>query len=125
MYDRAVWVEVDNPQDNWHNYTTVWDQNQLQWLIDGQVVRTLPYAQADGNGTFYPQTPMDVRLGSWGGGDSPSPDTVKWAGGAIDYSQAPFNMEVAYVYVNDAHRNVSEYTYGDHTGSFQSIKTST
>ena len=124
-FDRFQWVAVDNPQDEWHNYTTVWTQDELQWLIDGQVMRTLPRTQADGNGTFYPQTPVDVRLGMWGGGDSINPDTVKWAGGLIDYSQGPFNMQVTNVYVNDAQRNISTYTYSDRSGSFQSIKTST
>ena len=121
-YTRAKWVEVSNPQEDWHNYTTVWTQDQLQWLIDGQVVRTMAYADADGNGQFYPQTPVNVRLGSWSGGDSDSNYTVEWAGGPTDWSQAPFNMEVSNVYVNDAQRNVDTYHYDDHSGSYKSIK---
>ena len=124
-YDRGTIVEVSNPQDEWHNYTTTWTQDQLQWIIDGQVVRTLKFAESQGNGSFYPQTPMDLRLGVWSGGDSESNGTVQWAGGPTDWSQAPFNMEISNVYVNDGQRNVSAYSYGDNTGDFKSIKMKT
>ena len=62
-YDRSLWVPVNNPQNEWHNYTTVWTQDQLEWWIDGQVVRTLPQAKADGGGAQYPQSPTNLSIG--------------------------------------------------------------
>lgn len=122
LYDRAVWVPVHDPQGTFHNYTTSWTQDRIQWLIDDAVVRELPYAKADGNGDQYPQTPLDVRIGPWAGGDSNQPDTVKWAGGPVDYSQAPFFMDVKAVDVVDGTVNASTYAYGDRTGSYKSIQ---
>ena len=116
---------VTTPQDTWHNYTTVWSQAQIQWLIDGVVVRTVAYHDAWNNGEQFPQTPMTVRLGAWDGGDSDRPGTVTWAGGKTDFSGAPYNMLVSNVHVNDANRNVSSYVYGDQSGSWDSIKMNT
>jgi beta-glucanase (GH16 family) len=62
-YDRAIYYPVDNPQNNWHNYTVHWTADELQWWIDGKMIRTLPYAAAGTlNGHNYPQTPMNIRL---------------------------------------------------------------
>lgn len=120
-YDRAIYYPVDKPQENFHNYTVVWSQEKIEWLIDGNVVRTLGYADALG-GKDFPQTPMTVRLGIWSGGDSHEMNgTIQWAGGLTDYSKAPFTMVVSSIRVQDAH-NGSTYTYGDKTGSYESIK---
>lgn len=62
-YDRAIYYPVASPQEQWHNYTTHWTADQLQWWIDGNLVRTLDYAGAGTNGgSNYPQTPMNIRL---------------------------------------------------------------
>ncbi|MCJ1473820.1 hypothetical protein MMC13_002471 [Lambiella insularis] len=120
-YDRAIYYPVDNPQENFHNYTVVWAQEKIEWLIDGKTVRTLNYTDALG-GQDFPQTPMNVRLGIWAGGDPKQPNgTIEWAGGLTDYSKAPFTMVVSSIRVQDAH-NGSTYTYGDKTGSYKSIK---
>ena len=62
-YDRSLWIPVNDPQGKWHNYTTVWTSEQLEWWIDGQVVRTLPQAKADGGGAQYPQSPANLSIG--------------------------------------------------------------
>ena len=62
-YDRSLWIPVNDPQNEWHNYTTVWTADQLEWWVDGQVVRTLPQAKADGGGAQYPQSPTNVSIG--------------------------------------------------------------
>ena len=57
-YDRAIYYPISSdPRENMHNYTVVWTAQQLEWFIDGALVRTLPYAAANG-GYNYPQTPM-------------------------------------------------------------------
>ncbi|KAK5076013.1 hypothetical protein LTR64_008542 [Lithohypha guttulata] len=104
-YDRAIWHPVDSPQTSFHNYTTDWSQDKIDFYIDGNIVRTLKYEDANG-GQNFPQTPSDVRLGIWAGGDKNNNNyTIEWAGGEVDYDAGPYTM-----------------TYGDHSGSFQSIK---
>jgi beta-glucanase (GH16 family) len=120
-YDRAIYYPVQTPQDTFHNYTLDWSAEKLEWYIDGNIVRTLLYADANG-GKDFPQTPMNLRLGIWAGGDPSLPNgTIEWAGGLADYSKAPFTMTVKSVRVSDASRG-TEYKYGDTSGSWQSIE---
>ena len=119
-YNRDIWYPISDPQNTFHNYTTIWTADKLEWWIDDNKVRTLEYADAL-DGANFPQTPMNIRLGIWSGGDSKSEGTVAWAGGKTDYSDAPFTMTVQAVYAKD-YSSGKEYTYGDTTGSWQSIK---
>lgn len=119
-YDRESYVDMGNAQDEFHNYTIVWTKETLEWLIDGSVVRTLNYADADG-GDNYPQTPMRVKLGIWAGGDSSNSEgTIEWAGGETDYSDGPFTAYVKSVSITN-YNPASSYTYSDETGSYDSI----
>ncbi|KAL8746993.1 MAG: hypothetical protein Q9190_001072 [Brigantiaea leucoxantha] len=121
-YDRAVWHPIADPQGSWHNYTTRWTKEQIEWFVDGESVRVLKYGDADGAGDFFPQTPMNVRLGVWAGGDKANDkDTVKWAGGETDYSKGPYTMYISSVRVTDFSHG-SKYSYGDTSGSWESIK---
>ncbi|KAL6720314.1 hypothetical protein ACLMJK_002235 [Lecanora helva] len=119
---RAKWYPVgSSPMDDFHNYTTRWTNGTLEWYIDGNVVRTLSYADANG-GNSYPQSPMNVRIGVWAGGDKKNNNyTVQWAGGQIDYDKGPYTMVVRNVRVAD-YSTGSVYTYGDQTGDYKSIK---
>jgi beta-glucanase (GH16 family) len=122
-FDRAIYYPVSDPQNNWHNYTTDWSEGKIDWYIDGQIVRTLQAADANG-GYDFPQTPMNIRLGIWAGGDAKNPNgTIEWAGGLTDYSGCPYTMTVQSVRVTDSHRNVTQYKYGDTSGSWGSIQT--
>ncbi|KAF2852955.1 glycoside hydrolase family 16 protein [Plenodomus tracheiphilus IPT5] len=113
-------VAVTDAVSKSHNYTITWTKENTQWLIDGVVMRTVMYADALG-GKNYPQTPMDVRIGSWAGGDSKNAKgTIEWAGGATDYSQGPFVMVLEKVEVENYNPAV-QYAYGDLTGSWESI----
>ncbi|GAB7348354.1 hypothetical protein MBLNU459_g6323t1 [Dothideomycetes sp. NU459] len=125
-YDRAIYYGVDDPQANFHNYTTVWTADALDWYIDGAKVRTLNYTAAL-NGKNFPQTPMNIRLGVWAGGDptANSNGTVEWAGGVTDYSKGPFTMIVQSVEVDDYSKGSSKYTYGNMSGDWQSIDVAT
>lgn len=122
-FDRAIYYPVSSDvRENFHNYTVVWTSDKLEWLIDGTLVRTLEYADANG-GKNYPQTPMTVRMGIWAGGDSEeSNGTIEWAGGVTDYSKGPYTMYVQSAQINDFSTG-SAYVYSDHSGSFESIKT--
>ena len=120
-YNRSTWVPVADPQGQWHNYTIAWTKDQLEWLIDDKQVRVLPYAQAEGAGKNYPQTPLNVRVGLWKGGESKSQGTVTWAGGAVDWAKAPFSMPVQSIAVTDGTQNASTYNYNDRSGSYNSI----
>ena len=119
----AVWHTVDNPQDNFHNYTIDWSQDKIDWYVDSQIIRTKSYADADG-GKNFPQTPCDVRMGIWAGGDPKNPNgTIQWAGGETNYNDAPFSMTVKSLRVTDASKG-TQYSYGDLSGTFGSIKIS-
>ncbi|KAK5172688.1 uncharacterized protein LTR77_002808 [Saxophila tyrrhenica] len=102
-----------------HNYTVDWEQEEIRWWMDGDLVRTQTYLPAG----RYPQTPSFLKFGIWAGGDPDLPKgTRKWAGGDTDYSKGPFTMTVQSLKIIDSHTNVSYYDYGDKTGSWESIK---
>ncbi|KAI9650121.1 hypothetical protein NHQ30_000134 [Ciborinia camelliae] len=128
-YNRAEYHAVTTPIDTFHNYTIDWTSESTIWYIDGVKTRTLNYNDAITlNGQNYPQTPMLVKMGSWIGCASKAAETnpatqgtCQWAGGAADFTQAPFTMYVKNVTIQD-YGCATEYTYGDLTGSFSSIK---
>lgn len=64
-YNRSSTPSVTSPQTSFHTYAVDWSPDALVWFIDGKAVRTLKAADADGNGSQYPQTPMKVSLSLW------------------------------------------------------------
>ncbi|KLU83023.1 extracellular cell wall glucanase Crf1 [Magnaporthiopsis poae ATCC 64411] len=108
-------------QADFHNYTTLWTKDRLDWIIDGQIVRTL--LPKDANNTYnYPQTPMRLSMGIWASSDPRLPKgTQEWGGGASDFSKGPFSMNVKSTYIEDFSTG-KEYVYGDRSGTYQSIK---
>ena len=122
-YDRATYVPVSSPQTTEHTYLIRWTSESIDWSVDGKGVRTLSYGDAVG-GKNFPQTPMKARIGIWAGGDpSNGQGTIEWAGGQTDYSKAPFTMYVTSIRITN-YNPAASYSYGDNTGSFQSIKKS-
>lgn len=108
-------------QDDFHNYTTVWTKQSIEWFIDGNHVRTLNAKDAN-NTQNYPQTPMRMSVGIWAGGDPSLPEgTRQWAGGDTDYAHGPYTMHLKSAQVTDFSSG-KEYTYGDRSGSWESIK---
>jgi len=77
---------------NYHDYTIDWQQDQLRWLIDGKVVRTLKKSDVvEGGVTQYPTTPARIQLSLWPAGTSDSAaGTVQWSGGLIDYNSPDY-----------------------------------
>jgi beta-glucanase (GH16 family) len=121
-YDRGTYPAVSSPQTQFHSYVLDWSAEQLTWSIDGAVVRTLGNNNATSGSYQYPQSPMQVQLGLWDGGDrSNDGGTVEWAGGYTNLSDAPFTMYVKSVTVTNAHPCSGGYQYTDMTGSYQSI----
>lgn len=121
-YHNAEWHPMaDGLQADFHNYTTVWTKDKIDWFIDSQHVRTL--VAKDANETRnYPQTPMRISLGIWAGGDPSLPEgTREWAGGDTDYKNGPYTMYVKKIHVAD-YSSGEKYTYGDQSGSWESIE---
>ncbi|KAI7228800.1 hypothetical protein KC330_g7737 [Hortaea werneckii] len=112
--------QVDGPQNSFHNYTFVWTQENLQWLIDGDVARTVDYAESG----KYPQTPSRIKFGIWAGGDSSQPQgTIDWAGGETNWDEGPFTMTIQSMKIVDGTSNVTSYAYSDQSGDYSSITT--
>ncbi|OAA34043.1 Concanavalin A-like lectin/glucanase, subgroup [Metarhizium rileyi] len=107
-------------QDDYHNYTTVWTKESIEWFIDGNHIRTLN--SKDANNTLnYPQTPMRLSIGIWAGGDPSLPEgTRQWAGGDTNYANGPYTMYLKSAQVTDFSSG-KEYTYGDRSGTWESI----
>ncbi|ODA83211.1 hypothetical protein RJ55_01722 [Drechmeria coniospora] len=128
-YDRGKFHPVSNPASTFHTYGIQWNSTAVVWTIDAAVVRTLAYNDANG-GQGFPQTPMQVKLGSWvAGRGSAAPGTVQWAGGYADWSKAPFSAYYKSISVVDyagadepTTKSVKEYVYGDQSGTFKSIR---
>jgi beta-glucanase (GH16 family) len=128
-YDRGGFHDVETPTQVYHTYSIDWTAERIQWIIDGAVVRTVKYEEAQG-GTRFPQTPMEVKVGTWCAGSSTAPEgTVEWAGGLTDFSQGPFDAIYKSIKITDyaggnsaTSDNVSEYVYSDNSGSWESIE---
>jgi hypothetical protein len=105
-----------------YKYTIDWTAERIVWSINGKAKRTVRYGDPLAvYGKNYPQTPMNVRLGIWAGGDSHnSPGTIEWAGGPIDYSKTPYSMHIARVKVTN-YNPAAGYVYSDKSGSSKSI----
>lgn len=127
-YDRGAHHPVNNPLGEFHTYSIEWTKEHLQWIIDGVVIRTLTYADAKG-GTIYPQTPMQVKFGTWiAGRKDASQGTIDWAGGLTNFAEGPFLAYYKSIKITDYAGGVTgakQYVYGDRSGTWQSIKVDT
>ncbi|KAF2214382.1 glycoside hydrolase family 16 protein [Cercospora zeae-maydis SCOH1-5] len=106
------------PQDDFHNYTIDWTKDRIQLYLNGDMVRNIPAGVAG----EYPQTPSRVQFGVWCGGCSDQPGTVEWAGGKPTWDEGPFVMKIKSLRITDGTTNATEYSYGDHSGTWESIK---
>jgi beta-glucanase (GH16 family) len=118
-YDRGQFNPAANNQEQFITYTVEWTAEQVIWSVGGSVVRVLTPATADTN--QYPQTPMQIKFGSWSGGDpSNPPGTIQWARGPTDYSKGPFTMTVQSIAISDYSTGTS-YEYSGRSGNWQDI----
>ncbi|OJJ60704.1 hypothetical protein ASPSYDRAFT_87282 [Aspergillus sydowii CBS 593.65] len=121
-YENGEFFKVDNADTEFHNYTTYWTQDKIEWWVDSELLRTLTYDEAkNGTESTFPQTPSNVRIGIWPAGDPDNAQgTIEWAGGEVDYDAGPYTMVVKDVRVHDFSTG-KEYEYGDKSGSWESI----
>jgi beta-glucanase (GH16 family) len=119
-YNRGAFHSAPGNHDGFHTYSIDWTAEQIVWSIDGTTVRVLEASAAE-NGD-YPQTPMQIKIGSWAGGDSSNPQgTIDWAGGLTDYSAGPFTMYLKSIAVTD-YSTGNSYSYSGTAGTWQSIQ---
>ncbi|KAI0401240.1 concanavalin A-like lectin/glucanase domain-containing protein [Xylaria palmicola] len=119
-YNRGQFNPAANNQGEFITYTVDWTSDRVVWTVGDTVIRTLNANEAEPN--QYPQTPVQIKFGSWSGGDpSNSQGTIEWARGPTDYSQGPYSMVVQRIKVTD-YSTGSKYSYGDTSGSWQSIQ---
>ncbi|KAK8037879.1 ice nucleation protein [Apiospora phragmitis] len=125
-FDRGKFHSVNQPAAEFHKYSIEYTAEKVTWAVDGNTVRVLNYQDAKG-GSRFPQTPMQIKLGTWvaGGPDSPE-GTKEWAGGATDFKQAPFTCVYKSITIQDYSNGVkgaTAYKWNkDSDGSYQSIK---
>ncbi|KAI0840508.1 concanavalin A-like lectin/glucanase domain-containing protein [Hypoxylon sp. FL0890] len=94
MWDGAATYQKDSykPAEQFHKYSVEWDEDYMSWYVDDKVVRSIQ-AKDTPSGFTFPQSPMKLQLGVWGGGDpSNSYWTKQWAGGEIDLKGAPYTI---------------------------------
>ncbi|KOS44525.1 hypothetical protein ACN38_g4557 [Penicillium nordicum] len=121
--DRGGYHYVPNADTGFHNYTSYWDEDRLEWWIDGDLVRTVNYSEPlTVYGKNYPQTPCQVKISNWPVGvKGQSQGNLDWGGGLVDWSDVPFTMSVSKVRVQDFHTG-KEYKYNGTTGTRESIE---
>ncbi|KAJ2903616.1 family 16 glycosyl hydrolase [Zalerion maritima] len=130
-YDRGAYHTTESATTEFHTYAVEWTSESIQWIIDGTTVRTLGYADATDTvtGDRFPQTPMQVRLGTWVGGSSDNSEgTIEWAGGLANFDDAPFVAYYQSCTIQDYAGGISgakEYIYGDDSGDYDSIEVAT
>lgn len=128
-YDRGGFHGVDSPTTKFHVYSIEWTSKYVKWIIDGVEVRELLYEDAKG-GSRFPQTPMELKVGTWVAGRKDAPEgTVLWAGGYAEWEKAPFDAFYKSISVVDyaggegpTKDSIREYVYTDKTGSWESIR---
>lgn len=119
-YNRGAFHGAPNNHDSFNTYSIDWTADQIVWSVNGNTVRVLKATEAETG--QYPQTPMQIKVGSWAGGDSANaPGTIAWAGGPVDYSQGPFTMYLKAIAVTDYSTGTS-YSYEGTAGTWSSIR---
>jgi len=89
-YNNGKNLPVSNTVSNVHEYCIDWTPDQLKWVIDGDVARTLNKKDTwneTSKNYHYPQTPSRIMLSLWPAGlPSNEEGTIEWAGGEIDWN---------------------------------------
>ncbi|KXN72949.1 glycoside hydrolase family 16 protein [Conidiobolus coronatus NRRL 28638] len=79
-------------------YTIDWTENNINWMVDGKVVRS--YKKEDSikdDIIAFPSTPSRIEFGIWNGGAG-AEGTREWAGGEVDWND-PETADKGYYYV--------------------------
>jgi len=62
--------------EDYHIYTINWMPDQINWIVDGQIIRTLLKNSSD----KFPQANQRIWFGLWDAGCNQAPGTMDWAG---------------------------------------------
>ncbi|KAF8318508.1 hypothetical protein DL93DRAFT_401825 [Clavulina sp. PMI_390] len=77
---------------NYNEYTINWQEDQLTWSIDGNVVRTVKKSDTLVSGVAnYPTTPARIQISVWPAGiNTSAAGTIEWAGGMINWNDPDY-----------------------------------
>lgn len=93
-------VDGGDTFNDWHTYEIDWTPDQVQWIIDGEVKRTLLKSDTFDeklNKYKFPQTPARLQMSLWPAGQaSNAKGTIDWAGGVIDWNSEDIQQEGYY-----------------------------
>ncbi|SPO01390.1 related to cell wall protein (putative glycosidase) [Cephalotrichum gorgonifer] len=110
-----------NAMEGLHKYAIDWTPERIVFSVDGAEIRRA--TPKDFN--KWPQTPVQVKLGTWVGGKTDLPQgTIDWAGGLADFAQAPFVAAYKSISITDycgGKDKAGSYSYSDASGSQDSI----
>ncbi|RLV93782.1 Extracellular glycosidase UTR2 [Spathaspora sp. JA1] len=107
-YNNARNSTVNDTFEYYHVYEFDWSETQIDWSIDGQVVRTLKRSDTWNDTTKkfdFPQTPSRIQISLWPGGDPANGlGTIQWAGGLISWDTPDIkNYGYYYAYIKEFH----------------------
>lgn len=99
-YTNSANLTASDTNTQTHTYTFDWQPDHIDWIVDGQVLRTL-HAKDTLNFTTgvyqYPQTPSRIMLSLWPAGNAGNaPGTIAWAGGEIQWDNSPYMVNGYY-----------------------------
>lgn len=112
-----------NPMVNFHTYAIDWTPEAMVFSIDGQVVR-----EAFPDTGVFPQTPCQLRIGTWVGGkgdEEKQAGTIEWAGGMAQWDKAPFDAYYRRIQIVDyagGYEGAKQYEYSNTNGTWESIR---
>ncbi|GMM50071.1 hypothetical protein DASB73_010290 [Starmerella bacillaris] len=109
-YHNMIGATVSSATNSdYHDYTIDWQEDKINWIIDGTTVRTLNKEDTKNSTTgeyMFPQTPSRIQFGLWPGGDSSAEGTAEWAGGKINWDDMG---DTGYFYVEVDSISVETY----------------
>ena len=93
-------TDLSDTFKEFHDYEINWTPEEITWLVDGKVGRTVKKSETfnkTSNQYDYPQTPARVQLSIWpGGADTNAEGTIAWAGGKIDWDSEDIKRDGYY-----------------------------
>ncbi|KAG2171492.1 hypothetical protein INT43_009153 [Umbelopsis isabellina] len=86
----------------YHQYEIRWMPEAIQWVVDGQVRRTVSKESTlnpDDKTYKFPSRPSRIQLSIWDAGQIGSNWTDGWSGGKIDWSDAKRNFQMDFEWI--------------------------
>lgn len=93
-------TDLSDTYAEYHDYEINWTPDEIQWLVDGSVGRTVKRSDTwneTANQWDYPQSPARVQLSIWpGGAETNAEGTIAWAGGRINWESEDIKRDGYY-----------------------------